>query len=155
MVALDGLAGATLGVTTLALIGADEGGAALVTGLLGAAFIGAALHGNSTVNECQAAFAEARYTPPTLSEDRIATRPLSTPLSRRPVDPYGEVGPVLPAGSPHALPAPSPISPVPPAPATTPGSVPAPAAGPAKPAAGRPMPPPVEEDWSSFWKELP
>src|SRR5438477_9782840 len=50
----------TLFRSTLALAGNQEGTAAVITGLFGAAFIGAAIHGNSEVNECRQALAEDR-----------------------------------------------------------------------------------------------
>src|ERR1700742_1544229 len=53
----DGLLATAAGITTLA-IGAENGAAAIVPAVLGAVFVGAAIHGNNAVNDCRAAKAQ-------------------------------------------------------------------------------------------------
>ncbi|MEO8549378.1 MAG: hypothetical protein ABI678_05380 [Kofleriaceae bacterium] len=74
-VVIDSVLGAAAGVATLA-VGADNGGAAVIPALLGAVFVGAAIHGNTVVNDCREADAEYLATlqsappPPAVVEDR-------------------------------------------------------------------------------------
>ena len=148
LVGLDGLIGATLGITGLALLN-DNGGAAAVTGLLGLAFIGSAVRGNTAVNECRTAleaYHQVPYEPPMRDEPRVARRPHVTPSEPPPSE-----GPRDPYVTTHAPPLPT-IAP-PPAPGVVaPVTPPARPAVPAKPA---PAPPPEADDWKDFWTEVP
>ena len=131
----DGLLATAAGITTLA-IGAENGAAAIVPAVLGAVFVGAAIHGNNAVNDCRAAkaqyIASLQAPPPPLPEgddsDERAASAQRARLIRSPAPPALAVSAAPP--------------PAPPAPA------PAPA-----PAAASPPPPPAPT-WSAFWKEV-
>ena len=163
LVGLDGVMGGTLAVTTLGLAANNEGTAALITGLFGAAFIGAAIHGNSEVNECRQALAEysGRGGGPSLDEPRVAAKPGPPPrrttqpptVMRQPDDPFSDQPPYQ---APHANPAiPPPAPPAPPV-ATKPVAPP-PVARPNTPTP--PPAPPIQaeepSDWKDFWTEVP
>jgi len=131
-VVIDGVLASAAGVATLA-VGADNGGAAVIPALLGAAFIGAAIHGNNVVNRCRAADAEYLATlqptlPPAVVEDRPgepAPVRSSVAFAPPPAEP-AEQAPVEAAPAP----APAPTSAPPPAKAAAP------------------------EAWGEFWKEV-
>ncbi len=165
LVAIDGLIAGSLLVASLGLLGAEEGSGAAVTGLLGAAFVGSAIRGNSAVNECRQAMTEysARDVDRAIDEQPVAGR-IERPPARRPKqpptvmqpgspgDPYGDEPPYQ---APHANPAVAP----PPAPVPVPAPTPAPSPKPTKPAPAPPPPPPQQaeepDDWKDFWTEVP
>lgn len=161
LVGLDGLVGGSFAVASLALLGADEGGGAAVTGLIGVAFIASAIRGNGAVNECRQALAEyrARDVDRAIDEQQVAARP----PSRRPQQPPTVMQPPQP-GDPYAgdeppYQAPH-VNPAVPPPAAPP--VPTPVLKPAPPTKPMPTPPPAppvqaEEptDWKDFWTEVP
>lgn len=128
----DSLLATAAGITTLA-VGADSAGAAVIPAVIGAVLIGAAIHGNNTVNECRAAKAEyvaslqALPTPPIAAEADADRAALVSPV------------PIAPA---QIVPAAVVAAPI----------VPAPAAAPAATPAGPPVA--TAPAWSAFWKEV-
>lgn len=162
LVALDGLIGGSFAIASLGLLGAEEGTGAAITGLIAAAFIGSAVRGNTTVNECRQAMTEyaARDVDRAMDEPRVAAgRKAVTPPSRpsqppsvvqQPGDPYS--GDEPPYQAPHVNPVVAP----PPAPVVTPP----PASRPTTTAKPTPPPPPPQQaeepqDWKDFWTEVP
>jgi hypothetical protein len=139
LVVLDGTFGGLFSLSTLALLSADLGEAALVPGLIAAAFIGAATHGNSKVNACVEAMNDFQLT---LEEQQPAPRRL--PKKRRP-GPSAKATPATPAvaATPTSTPAPPAAAPAP-APAAPPPAAPPPAA-----------PPVLASPWQDFWSEVP
>jgi hypothetical protein len=140
LVVVDSVLAAAAGITALSL-GGDSGGAAIAPALLGALFVGSAIHGSHVVDECRQANAEyvaenrPRRLPPVArdmdrdDEDQAPPRP---PVHAAVAPPPGPA----PAGEP----APAPPAPTPP---------PAAAAQPAP----APHPAPIEI-WVDFWKEV-
>jgi hypothetical protein len=131
-VVIDGVLATSAGVTTLA-VGSNSGGAAIIPALIGAVFVGAAIHGNNVVNACREANAEyvasldARPMPP---DDHEPAPPAAPPVG---------LGMRVPAPAPAVMTAAAPAPP------------PAPVAAPT------PAPPPPAtstEPWASFWKEV-
>ncbi len=159
-VVLDGVMATSAGVTTLA-VGSVSGAAALVPAVIGAVFVGAAIHGNNVVNACRAANAEYLATldaqPPIADDNR-------EPMPARFAPPGAGLAPPAPAltmapGRPGApgtpgTPGTGPVM----APATAPATVAtgsAPAAGSVPPAPAASAPPPSSTDpWAAFWKEV-
>jgi hypothetical protein len=142
LVVADSIVGSALGVAGLVALGEDLGSVALLPVGAGAAFVLAAINGNSSVNDCRAAMDayDARQAP--LSPVGRAARaqvvtpppvtlPVTAPVVRTP---------------PVVVPPPAPAPPAP---------SPAPAPGPplAKPAPSPSSPAP--DPWAEFWKELP
>jgi len=147
--------GGGFAIGTLALAANDEGSAALITGLLATAFIGAAFRGNGEVNECREAMAtySARDVDRALDEPRVATTPPprrptqpSSVIQQLPDDPYGDEPPYQ---APHVNPPIVSPPPAKPAPAAKPAASPATPPPPAPPAADEP------QDWKDFWTEVP
>lgn len=164
-VTLDAVMGSILATGTLVAISEDEGGAGLVTGLIAAAYLGAAFRGNSTVNDCRAAIA-AYEAPPSdpdrerpsfaAQEDEPRRRPTVTP------DPVYTQPRPAPTGPPTALPPPPapPSAPTSVAPPSTPRGDTPPTAPPGNPTGAKPRQSPpakAEEptDWRAFWTEVP
>lgn len=129
LVTLDIVAGSILGTSALVALSNDENSVGAITGLLAAAFIGAAIHGNTNVNECRTALAvyntQSYETAP--DEPRVAT---ARPRLRVPALPPTYVQPQGP-----------PVAVVPPPP---PVKTPRPARSVDVPA-----------DWRDFWTEVP
>jgi len=125
----DSLLATAAGITTLA-VGADNGAAALIPAVIGAVFVGAAIHGNNTVNACRAAkeeyIASLHAPPPPIADERAERAQFLRP---------------------PAMVAPPPAAPAPDASAPAPAAAPAPAPEPPAPAAPAPA-------WSAFWKEV-
>lgn len=123
----DGLIATTLGVTTLS-VAASSGAAAIIPAVIGAVFVGAAVHGNNLVEDCRKA-----------NTEYLALREDGAPPQPRPVTgPPEEVEPVAqqPVAPPAPLSAPAPAAPAPAAPAPAPAPVPEPAT------------------WAAFWKDV-
>ena len=99
----DGLIATTLGVATLS-VAAGNGAAAIIPAVIGAVFVGAAVHGNNVVEDCRKANTEYLA----LREDDA---PRNTAPQPRPVIPSPEVEPV--AQQPVAPPPPPPSPPAP------------------------------------------
>lgn len=139
---------ATIALTAL---GEDAGEVAAISALTSVAFIASAARGNGVVNNCREDF--AAYSPPPPENDNVARRPRRPGPAVAPKsfeDPYADPGD-LPARRVAAKPATAAT-----APSTVSIPVPAPTAPPsAKPALTKPPPPPVADDWSDFWTEVP
>jgi hypothetical protein len=157
-VVVDGLFAAVSGVLAISLASQSNSGAAAVAPLaVGALFTGAAIHGNSVVNDCRRANMEyyAETAPgPRAPIARTDTEVDVPPRALRPPS-----GPVKPVAAPPAEPdqeaePDAPQAPVakaqiaPPAPGS-PGRADHPLA-PAKPQPA----PPASDVWSNFWKEV-
>lgn len=134
----------------LSALSADAGEVAALSALTSAAFIGSAARGNGVVNSCRAEI--AAYSPPAPDNDDVARRPRRPGPAVAPQsfeDPYAD-----PAGPPARR-----IGAKPAAAATATPTVaipvPAPTPVPAKPAPTKVPPPPVADDWSDFWTEVP
>ena len=156
LVALDGVVGSVLGTGALVLLTENQSGAATVTALLAAAYLGAAFKGNTTVNECRNAF--AAYNQPSLDagpeEPAVATtrpnrpsRPVAVEPAPAPL-PSEYVQPRTPGVPPTAPP------PVAVAPQPMPVKTPPPWKDP-KPAPPRPAAADAPADWRDFWTEVP
>lgn len=166
LVALDGVVGSVLATGALVAVTDDESSLALVSGLLAVAYLGAALRGNSNVNECRTALAaydgerhgehdEERA--PTRLSVRGPASPAPAPLPPGYVQPQtgGAASPPPPVVTP-------PVPPVaPPPPPPSPPPVATPTVAPQRPGPRTtPNVPrkPAEEgpsDWRDFWKEIP
>jgi hypothetical protein len=138
LVVVDGTLGGLFSLSALALFSNNLEEGAILPGLLAAAFIGAATHGNSNVNACVEAMNDFQLT---LEEQQPAPRRL--PKKRRP-GPRAKATPETPAiaATPTSTPAP---------PAATPAATPAPSPGAPRPAA----PPAPASPWRDFWSEVP
>lgn len=88
----DGLVATTMAVATVS-IGATSGAAAILPAVLGAVFVGSAIHGNNVVEDCRTANAEyAAFElapqPPVVAEDPPAPEapaaPATPPMTREP-----------------------------------------------------------------------
>lgn len=163
LVGLDGVVGSVFATSALVALTEDEQGIAAVTGLLAAAYIGAAIKGNTSVNECRSALAayNTRTYDPGPEEPEVATtrpRQPSRPAEPRPAPlPPEYTQPQSPSARPPVAPPtvtpPAVAPPVAVAPPPTPVKTPPPwkdpkAARPA-PAAEAPV------DWRDFWTEVP
>lgn len=84
-VTLDAVMGSILGTGALIAASDDEGGVALVTGLLAAAYLGAAIRGNSTVNDCREAIAAYEAPLPDPERERPSFAAQDDEPRRRPV----------------------------------------------------------------------
>lgn len=140
LVVVDSLIGTALGITALALVGGNNGSSAIAPALLGAIFIGAAIHGNGTVDRCRTEldqFAAATRAPaPTLAADDAPPEPPTARPAARSAPPPPEPLAARPAA--HSAPPP----PEPP---------------PAPPPADKPEPPPARVEagaWKDFWREV-
>lgn len=144
LVMLDGLVATGAALTTISLAGSSNNSTqevALLPAVIGAAFLGSALRGNSVVNACRqemedyVAGAAPRDEPPLRDTPRLHEVRAADEQESRP-------HPKLVAAKPAVAPKPPPPPPPPPPPAT------APEARGQKPEA----PPPA---WVEFWKEVP
>jgi len=145
-VVLDGLMAAVSGVLAISLAADSNSGAAAVAPLaVGSLFAGAAIHGNSVVNDCRQANMEyygeqAGPPPPVASDDQ--------PRKLRPPS-----GPVKPAAAPQ--PEPEAEDETEQQPAPQPAQPPQPAKqAVAQPPKQAPQPQPPNDSWSNFWKEV-
>lgn len=158
LIGLDGVVGSVLATSALVALSNDEQGIAVATGLLAAAYLGAAFKGNTSVNECRAAIAAYNTRPyePGPEEPEVATaRP------NRPSRPVAEPGPA-PLPPEYAQPQPPGAQP----PVVAPPAVVPPVTGPPPktpppwkdPKTSRPRPAPAADapvDWHDFWTEVP
>jgi hypothetical protein len=136
MVAVDALIATGFGIAGLAEATNNSGNAAVLPFALGAAFLGAALYGNSVTNRCRTEMTDYRMV---VAPDTAVAPALTGP---RPV-----------AIAPPAIavpPAPR-IAPAPPTPARPPAPAPAPTAVVPPPA---PFPT-VADPWQAFWQVQP
>ena len=135
LVGLDAAFGSVFGTASLVAFSTDSTSAAVVTGLIAVAYIGSALRGNSTVNECREALV-AYDNRNAREEPAVATTP-----------PRGE--PALPPE--YAQPQSSVTPPVIAPPVVTP-----PVVAPPMKKGPRPAPPADgPTDWRDFWTEIP
>ncbi len=139
LVIADGIGAAAFGITALATASSSSG-VALLSALAGAAYVGAAFHGNATVEDCrrELGFYAAEAPPPL---DGMRAPDMRAP-DMRPPD-------ILPPIAPHI----ATVGPV--APAPTPAPDPSKVEPSAPPETAKP--PPVESiaPWREFWRELP
>jgi hypothetical protein len=77
-VVIDGLMGGIMGITTLGMLGSSSSGAqsaAIIPAIIGAIYLGSAVHGNGVANECKKAMDDFAAAPPVEKEPpRIAHR---------------------------------------------------------------------------------
>jgi hypothetical protein len=167
LVVVDGLVASALALVAIGSLSSDAADGALVAGLLGAGFAGAALHGSNKVDDCRTAIDEFQRSPLVTQTPVDDDEPRRRPMRQRPSDP----DPAAPAPTPTAptptapIPtAPAPVAPAPvaaapaalvPAPAAEPAPSPPPVAPPKK---AKPAPPPpgpaAEGTWKAFWREV-
>ena len=159
LVAADGLWGTLFGVASLAAFSNEEAGAGVALGAVTALFVASAARGNRAANECRDSFNEYNVAIRDADQRRliadtqpaVRVRPKKKP---KPVEPPPE--PV-----PQVEPEPAPVVEEPPEPApeySTPRPAPVKPAPPVAKPAPKPKPkpsPPSDDDWSSFWKEVP
>jgi hypothetical protein len=154
LIALDGVFGSVFATSALVALSEDAESVAAVTGLIAAAYLGAAFRGNTKVNECR---------------DALAVYNTQTPYDPGPEEPTVATRPSAPART--AEPAPSALPPEyaqPQPPAVTPPPVAAPVPPPPSPIKTVPPwkesktapPRPVRTvdapaDWRDFWTEVP
>ena len=162
LVAADGLWGTLFGVSSLAAFSNEETGVGVALGGITALFIASAMRGNNAANDCRNAFNEynvaIRDEQQRLLADRqpaVKVRPKKPKPVAPPVEPPPpQAEPVEQTPEPAPEPAPEYTSPRPPQIK--------PVAKPEKPEPAKPAPkprskpqPPTDDDWSSFWKEVP
>ena len=156
-VALDGVVGSVLATAALVALSDNQQSVAVVTGLVAAAYLGAAFHGNSNVEECRSALAayNTRSHEPAPEQPEVATAGMRPPS--RPV--VAEPGPApLPPEyvQPQSPPTATPPRVAPPVVVAPPSIKTAPPSKAPKTAGPRPAPSadgPV--DWHDFWTEVP
>ncbi len=147
LVTLDIVTGSILGTAALVALSENESSAGLVTGLLATAYIAAAIHGNTNVNECRTALAAYNTRPyeTPVDEPEVATRPRTRPTGPQPELPPTYVEPQVPGPQPPVTVVPPPVAVKTPPPWKEPkGTPPKPAPAPEAPA-----------DWREFWTEVP
>lgn len=143
-VAIDGVWVGMLGLATLLALDDEEAEIGLVSGAFAAAFLASAIRGSNVVNECRGAWTDyqAAIASDVMRVGSRRTRDRFDTRRRRPVPaiaPDETDEPVDTTPPPTATP---PVKPAPPAPT---------------PAPPRPPADPVDSDdeWSSFWREVP
>ena len=94
----DGILATTLALATVS-VGATNGGAAIIPAVIGAVFVGAAIHGNNTVEDCRKANAE--YAAATV--DETPQRPVIADPSPVPLAPPQPPPPAPAAPAPAAV----------------------------------------------------
>ena len=160
LVAADGLWGTLFGVASLAAFSNEEAGAGVALGAVTALFIASAARGNRAANECRDSFNEynvairdadqrrliADTQPAVRVRPKKKPKPVEPPPEPVPQQVEPEPAPVVEEPQPepapeYSTPRPAPVKPAPPV---------------AKPAPKpKPKPAPTDDDWSSFWKEVP
>jgi hypothetical protein len=100
----DGILATTLALATVS-VGATNGAAAIVPAVIGAVFVGAAIHGNNVVEDCRKANAE--YAAATV--DETPQQPVIADPSFEP--PLPSPVPVAPPPPPQPAPAPAAVAP--------------------------------------------
>lgn len=101
----DGILASTMAVTTVSL-GASSGAAALIPAVIGAVFVGSAIHGNNAVEDCRKANAEFAALDETPQRPVIADpsfeppRPSPVPVVAPQQPPPTPAAPPLPAAAP-------------------------------------------------------
>jgi hypothetical protein len=99
----DGILASTMAITTIS-VGASSGAAAILPAVIGAVFVGAAIHGNNVVEDCRKANAE--YAAATVDETppRLVAEPASEPP---PLTAPQQQPPPAPAAAPRPAAAPA------------------------------------------------
>jgi hypothetical protein len=142
LVVVDGVLATAMGITTIG-VAAGGSSSAILPAILGAVFMGAAIHGSHTVDACRAdlvAYAAESAAGSPIAEQQPGRRRPARAVRGAPVDPYtadDQDGTAEQAGGDT-----TPTTPATPPPAATP-----------TPPSKSPAPPPAARDpWADFWK---
>lgn len=169
LVALDGVMATGLGVMSLALVSADEPGAALLPLALGALYLGGAVKGNQATSKCREAIEQYSnsYERQMLAVDGRGSVNLDedddeTEHTRRPGPPLQAQPQPLPSrySQPQPQSYPQPYPPPPPPPQAPQPQQPQPQGRAQTPPYPQPQPRPAAPSgddgaWSDFWREVP